>query len=190
MTATVSLSRCTTYDRNVVRTALSETLRRLGGMAAFVQPGQKVLLKPNLLIPAPEHKCVTTHPSIVWAVATLAREVGGIVSIGDSPALGTGRRVMQRCGIWPVVEELGLQVADFSESVERSSSQNHTFKRLQIARDVLEAGVVINLARVKTHGYMFLTLAVKNVFGCVVGQVDFQDVGQSGHDVYRADDLV
>ncbi len=43
------------------------------------------------------------------------------------------------------------------------------FGRIELAEDVLDADVVINLPKLKTHSQMLLTLGVKNLFGCVVG---------------------
>ena len=47
--AKVAVARCATYERDDVSRAVGEVLGHLGGMARFVSPGQKVLLKPNLL---------------------------------------------------------------------------------------------------------------------------------------------
>ena len=43
------------------------------------------------------------------------------------------------------------------------------FGQIDIARSAVEADVVINLAKLKTHTQMLLTLGVKNLFGCIVG---------------------
>lgn len=43
------------------------------------------------------------------------------------------------------------------------------FGRVPLAREALEAEAVINLAKLKTHSQLTLTLGVKNTFGCVVG---------------------
>jgi uncharacterized Fe-S center protein len=42
-------------------------------------------------------------------------------------------------------------------------------KQLEIDRAVLDADVVINLPKWKTHGMTVLTLGVKNLFGCIPG---------------------
>jgi hypothetical protein len=55
-------------------------------MKAFVRPGQRVLLKPNLLGGFAVERAVTTHPSVVRAAIRLAQEAGGRVLVGDSPA--------------------------------------------------------------------------------------------------------
>jgi uncharacterized protein (DUF362 family)/Pyruvate/2-oxoacid:ferredoxin oxidoreductase delta subunit len=150
-----------------VRNALEELLDPLGGMAAFVRPGQKVLIKPNMLAGKTPDKAVTTHPEIVREVIRMAQRAGGLVSVGDSPGIGTPRQVAQNCGIMAVIEETGASFAPFSESVKERPGG--IFHELEIARDVLEADIVINLPKLKTHQMMGLTCGVKNVFGAVVG---------------------
>jgi uncharacterized protein (DUF362 family)/Pyruvate/2-oxoacid:ferredoxin oxidoreductase delta subunit len=147
---------------------MAEVLDPLGGMTAFVRPGQKVLIKPNMLSGKTPDKAVTTHPEIVREVIRLAQRAGGIVRVGDSPGIGTPRQVARSCGIMTVVEETGASFAPFSESVKVHSGRS-TFHEMEIARDVLEADIVINLPKLKTHQMMGLTCGVKNLFGSVVG---------------------
>jgi uncharacterized protein (DUF362 family)/ferredoxin len=164
----VSLQQLTTYNAAEVSSALEALLQPLGGMKAFVQPGQKVLLKPNMLAGKDPAKAVTTHPAIVRAVIRQVQAAGGSVSLGDSPGIGSPETVARKCGLLAVVEETGAQFARFEESV-RISSSGGTFRELEVARDILEADIIINLPKLKTHQMMGLTGAVKNMFGAVVG---------------------
>ncbi|MBN1630711.1 MAG: hypothetical protein JW990_13170, partial [Thermoleophilia bacterium] len=47
----VSAVRCSEYEIEAVRAALERLLDPLGGMAAFVRPGERIALKPNVLMP-------------------------------------------------------------------------------------------------------------------------------------------
>ncbi len=164
----VSLRAVPDYARQAVEDGLSGLLSPLGGMKAFVRPGQKVLLKPNMLQGKSPDKAVTTHPEVVRAVIREVQRCGGIVSVGDSPGVGSPQQVAARCGILAVVEEMGAAFAPFQESVPVHTGSG-TFHELEIARDILDAEVVINLPKLKTHQMMGLTCAVKNLFGAVVG---------------------
>ncbi len=164
----VSLQRLESYQTDRVAAALTALLEPLGGMANFVKPGQKVLLKPNLLAGKPPEKAVTTHPEIVRAVIEQVQTAGGIVSVGDSPGIGSPAQVARKAGIAEVIEETGAQFARFADSVKIAPS-GRTFHELEVARDILEADVIINLPKLKTHQMMGLTCAVKNMFGAVVG---------------------
>ncbi len=164
----VVLRAASDYRRETVETAVAEALAPLGGMGAFVRPGQKVLIKPNMLSGKSPDRAVTTHPEVVRAVVRLAREAGGIVSVGDSPGVGSPRQVAARCGILSVIEETGATFAPFSDSI-RVRPAGSAFHELEIAQDIVDADVVINLPKLKTHQMMGLTCAVKNLFGAVVG---------------------
>lgn len=168
MKTQVTLSRCASYQRTEVEKALETLLAPAGGMAAFVSPGQKVLLKPNMLAGKEPDLAVTTHPEIVRAVIRMVQKAGGKVAVGDSPGIGSPLQVAKRCGILAVIEETGAEFAPFSESVH-VRPQGSTFHQLEIARDILDADVIINLPKLKTHQMMGLTCGVKNLFGAVVG---------------------
>jgi uncharacterized protein (DUF362 family) len=71
--ATVSLKQVPDYEPDGVLSGVRACLEPLGGMAAFVSPGQRVLLKPNLLGGFPAERAVTTHPAVVRAVIRLVQ---------------------------------------------------------------------------------------------------------------------
>ncbi len=163
----VALARCASYDLQQVRQQLDRLLASLGGMAAFVSAGQRVLLKPNLLSAKPPEAAVTTHPVLVQAVAELVQQAGGEVLIGDSPGIGTLERVAEKSGIAAVARKLGAQLVVFQETQRVSGSG--VFRQFELSREYLAADVVINLPKLKTHEMMTLTCGVKNLYGTVVG---------------------
>ena len=164
----VSLQRLDTYNPTDTMAALEKLLEPLGGMAAFVKPGQKVLIKPNLLSGKTPDKAVTTHPEIVRAVIKLAQKAGGEISLGDSPGIGSPENVARKSGILAVVEETNCQFSPFETSVTIHPSGG-TFQQFEVAQEILAADVIINLPKLKTHQMMGLTCGVKNMFGAVVG---------------------
>ncbi|NLY11427.1 MAG: hypothetical protein GX020_07070 [Firmicutes bacterium] len=60
----VVIEKCSSYDREEVRQAVSDTCRKLGGLQRWVKPGDKVLLKVNLLSPVSPDRAVTTHQNL------------------------------------------------------------------------------------------------------------------------------
>ena len=165
----VSLIRATSYDRDQLRESIKTLLEPLGGMSAFVKPGDRVLLKPNLLTGArPTKECVT-RPEIVYWVAKLVREAGGTPFLGDGPAFGSARGVAKANGYLPLVEELNLPIVEFSG--KRYEVVSKDFNHLLLSKEAMEADVVINLPKVKSHVQLTLTMGVKNLFGCVPGKM-------------------
>ena len=168
MSLCVSMQALPDYHPSHVEGALQLLLEPLGGIAHFVKPGHNVLIKPNLLAGKSPVKAVTTHPEIVRQLIQLAQRAGGSVVVGDSPGLGKPESVARKCGIMQVVEETGARFASFQESVPVNLATG-TFHQLEVAREALEADVIINLPKLKTHQMMGYTGAVKNLFGLVVG---------------------
>ena len=165
----VSVQRVDTYEVERVLNSMRAVLEPLGGMRAFVRPGQRVLLKPNLLFSSAPDRAITTHPSIVRAAAILVREVGGQVAVGDSPGVGDLRRVAKACGMTDVMDSLGLEMADFTGTHVFEQPANRVLKRIELAQAVAQADVIISLPKLKTHGQMDFTGALKNQYGLVVG---------------------
>jgi uncharacterized protein (DUF362 family) len=166
---TVSLIRANSYERAALNQAITAVLAPLGGMAAIVKPGDRVLLKPNLLTGArPTKECVT-RPEIVACVAQMVQAVGGLPFLGDGPAFGSARGVAQANGYLPFIEELNLPIVEFSG--QRYQTVSHEFNHLLLSKEAMAADVVINLPKVKSHVQLTLTLGVKNLFGCVPGKM-------------------
>jgi uncharacterized protein (DUF362 family)/NAD-dependent dihydropyrimidine dehydrogenase PreA subunit len=165
----ISIIQCRGYAYDGVLKAVRESVDSLGGVARFVKPGQKVLLKPNLLLAALPDKGITTHPMVVKAVAELVRGAGGVPFVGDSPISGTAHRVAAKAGIAHVAEEMGCPIVDFRKTVEVKTPEDFTFRQFKVAEEAVESDVIINLPKIKTHGQMLLTLGIKNMFGCLPG---------------------
>ncbi len=163
----LSIEKCTTYDREPVLAAMRVCLDRLGGMKAFVAPGQRVLLKPNLLAPKPY---TTTDASIVEAVARLVLEVGATPVVGDSCAIGSAAGVAKKAGMTPGLESLGLEpVLDLGKS-RPGGTLNGEVAHPQVSSGLDGFDAVINLPKIKVHQQCYLTLGVKNLYGCVPGR--------------------
>ncbi|MHB8124387.1 MAG: DUF362 domain-containing protein [Desulfitobacteriaceae bacterium] len=172
MSSTVVLKYCPDYTTEV-EAQLREGVKELGGMSAFVQPGQRVLLKVNLLMKKRPEEAVTTHPSVVEATVRLVQEAGGIPIIGDSPGGPYTQNALQsiysRTGLLEVAQRTGAELnQDFGQTVQ-SFPEGLVAKSLTITNCVKEADVIITLSKLKTHGMMTFTGAVKNLFGVIPG---------------------
>ncbi|MCC8167123.1 MAG: DUF362 domain-containing protein, partial [Planctomycetes bacterium] len=91
-----------------------------------------------------------------------------------------GRNAAKACGILAVTEEEGVDFIEFTPV--DTVLEGRTFVRLELARELLEADVIINLAKMKTHGQMLMSLAVKNMFGAVPGARKLQWHYRAGRD--------
>lgn len=170
----VSLKRVQDYHPGRVLDALRGCLGPLGGIQAFVSPGQRVLLKPNLLGGFPVERAATTHPAVIRAAILLVQEAGGRARVGDSPGMGTLNQAVRGCGLEPVLEETGAELVDFSEAHEFDSPDNRIARRITLTKVLLDTDVLITLPKLKTHGQMTLTAALKNQYGLIPGALKSQ----------------
>lgn len=171
----VVLQPLASYDDSVlVLQALREGMAWLGGMSAFVKPGQRVLLKVNLVAPAAPERAVTTHPEILRAVIRLVKESGGIPLVGDSPGVSDTLTAMRVSGLLAVVRSEGAEALDFQEGESYECLENRVAKRLNLTRHLRACDVLITLPKLKTHVQMAFTGALKNQFGLVPGMAKGQ----------------
>lgn len=162
--ATVYVRRAS-YDYRTLKPLLFELLSALD--RGVVRPGRMVLVKPNFLAPAPPERAMITHPLVIRAVVEYVLERGGRPQVSDSPAMGTFDRVLRDGGVADALRGLPVDCRPFSESVEVDVGP--PFHRIEIAAEAVNADVLINLPKLKTHSQMRLSLGVKNTFGCIVG---------------------
>lgn len=168
----VALVRCGDYERARVGEAVARLLDLLGGASRFARPGETLLLKPNLLKGAPPERAVTTHPEVLRAAigALRAGAPGLRLQVGDSPAWGGFEPSAETAGLAAVCREEGATLAPFTRGVRTPNPGGQVFDHLTLAREALAAEGLVNLAKLKTHCQLYMTGAVKNLFGCVAGK--------------------
>src|SRR3989304_1995257 len=110
----VALVACPDYDDTAVDGAVRAGLDLIGGMARYVRPGEKIVLKPNVLIGTSPDKCVCTPPALFRAVGKALLEAGAAVTCGDSPGFGGAAVNMRLAGLKRGADGLGVGPAGFA----------------------------------------------------------------------------
>ncbi|MBO4286824.1 MAG: DUF362 domain-containing protein [Kiritimatiellae bacterium] len=163
----VHFVRCADYE-----TALPSAFERLVSASGLFEEaalrGKRVLVKPNLLTDRTPEQAVTTHPALLRLVVRRLKAAGAVVSVGDSPASTANLNVtLERSGIGAVCEEEGVPFVSFEQGgVQHFEKDGFSFL---LAKPVLEADLLVNLPKVKSHSLTKLTAAVKNLYGAVPG---------------------
>ena len=167
--STVAVVRCSSYDVETIRNALIRGLGLIGGLGRFAQPGENILLKPNVLAPDPPETATITHPAVLEATAGLLLDHGVRVSYGDSPGIHAVSKTLKKTGFHDIGERMGLNAADFETRTKVFASNAKQNKIFHVADGVLRADGMISLPKLKTHGLTLFTGAIKNQFGCLPG---------------------
>ena len=170
MPAIVALARCSVYRDAEIDVALSRAMNALGGWSAFIKPGARVLLKPNLISAAPPEEQATTQPAFVAGVVRAVLACGGRPAIGDDPAFGSIRGVARSCGLLEVAERYRVPLVELGAPRRLRAATPLAPRGLVIDRTAADADVLINLPKLKAHNQLLITAAVKNLYGCVPGK--------------------
>ncbi|MDI9383601.1 MAG: DUF362 domain-containing protein [Verrucomicrobiota bacterium] len=169
----VGISKLTGYDDpDMVFGAIRDAVRHVGPLASLIPPNADIIVKPNFVAAAPAAAAATTHPAVIAAAVRLAVEAGARrVRIADTPAFGSAKRAARVLNLAAYLGDLDVEVCDMTTPrVVRGGLNNGCFTKLHMAQDVLDCDFVLNLPKIKAHGQMVFTGAVKNLFGCVPGR--------------------
>jgi len=170
----VIVIRCETYADDQVLKAIQAGFDLLGGISAFAKLGERIVMKPNILIGTDPDKGVTTHPAVFKAVGKLLKDTGASISYGDSPSFGKAEPNLRKSGLKEVGDRLGFILADFDSGKPVSHKDALLMKKFVIANGVLDCDGLVSLPKLKTHGLVRFTGAVKNQLGCVPGLLKSQ----------------
>jgi len=169
VTSKVAVVRCDTYDDSAVGAAVARGIDLLGGIEHFVSPGERILIKPNLLAGSKPEEQVTPHPTVFRAVCQQLASVGATLSYGDSPGFGSGLSAAKKSGLAQIADEFSIPYADMGEGRQVSFPDGALVKQFTIANAALDADGIVSVCKMKAHGLTRITGAVKNLFGCVPG---------------------
>jgi uncharacterized protein (DUF362 family) len=138
-------------------------------MARFVQPGQTVIVKPNIChVPAGVEYGTTTHPAVVGAVVGLALAAGARwVQVMDAPFAGNPKEAYVRSGIADAVAAAGGEMVAMSPAgyADTSIPQGRNLKSWSLYTPALQADVIVDVPVAKHHSRAGLTLGMKNLMG-------------------------
>lgn len=166
---TVYLERC--HDYTQVADVLPGIWEKMGGPELV--RGKKVLLKANLTKGGPPEWAVATDPRFVRIAAELVRDAGGEPYIGDSASIyGFTRETMDLAGYTEMAKEIDVPLIPLdSGKIERVTINGVRVKELYFSEHVLNADVIISVPKFKTHDFVGITNAIKNLYGTVPGAI-------------------
>jgi uncharacterized protein (DUF362 family)/ferredoxin-like protein FixX len=166
----VALASAADYESPGFENAVARVVDLAGGLNGRIRPGDQVLLKPNMLSAHPVQSRITTDPAMVLAVGRMVLDLGGRLTIADSPALDSAARVAAKSGLAQAAKDLGARLTELDRPTRVGTPVGAGHRSLELSARVLEADFIISLPKLKTHSLMLLTLGVKNLFGTVVGR--------------------
>lgn len=162
----VSIVKAPGYDCQCIHEALKESIELIGGLPDCIRAGAKVFIKMNHLPPAsPPEKGVVTHPVFTEAVLRLIKATGAHVILGDDIESSEGYHVS---GYHEICKRLGVDLVNLKEiGFRQIECKGRFLKKVYFSKAILDADVVINLPKLKTHSLTVITGGVKNMYGTI-----------------------
>lgn len=166
------------YEKIEVKKMVQEAIRMLGGIDAFVGHGSRVFIKPNLVTNLPATAGVTVEPKIVGSLVELVREAGAReVWVGDSTVnWSKSYDVMADLGLTKEVERYGGRLVDLDAvpMVALDIPNGRAIRHIEVPQPLVEADVIINVAKAKTHMIDGITCCIKNWVGIIPQKIRLQ----------------
>jgi uncharacterized protein (DUF362 family) len=152
-------------DVQPLQNAIEETINEIGGIAKFVKPGNRVLVKPNLVCAEPPETANCTDPRVIEAIIRICLKAGAKdVIVGDHPM---GKKVPEISGMTRAAERTGTKAVDFNDGdyVSKEFPSAKVLKKADVPRAFYEVDSFINVPKLKTHLACVVTLGLKNLVG-------------------------
>ena len=173
----VASDRVDEYDAENIRKIILDQFERLGiGKNEFA--GKKVVIKPNLIAALAPEKAATTHPTLIEAAAKIAVSYGADVLIAESSGgpytEAAIRRITKITGIADAAERAGVPVNLDTSFQGVNYPDGKASKYFDVIKPILDADVILNICKLKTHTLTAMSCATKNLFGCIPGVQKFE----------------
>ncbi len=168
--ARVSIVRANDYELPRLVPAIQRSIELIGGLETIIKPGDRVFVKINHLPPpSPPERGIVTHPVFVEAVLELLKKAGAEITVGDeietAPIDG-----FSTSGFRQMCQRAGVRLTNLREEGFVARECNGLLlKEVYLSKTALEADVIVNLPKLKTHSLTVFTGGIKNMYGTIPG---------------------
>lgn len=167
------IARAATPDLVIARgkaaAATRQAVEALGGMAAFVRPGNRVVIKPNMSFDSDASQGAVTNPAVVRQLVSLCRKAGA----SSVRVLDHTLRPAEQC-----LEGIRQVCTLFNDDIVAAPDRQRLYRKVPIPdaltlrstavmREVLDADVLIAAPTAKSHGSTGVSLSMKGMMGLI-----------------------
>lgn len=165
----VIIKKCNDYILNNVKKNIFESLNELGGLEKLIPNNANVFVKCNCVGPFNKDQGITTHPVIVEAVLQILKTKTNNITIGDNPATRDITYTLKKNGIYDIIVQENVKIVNGKDTKNIYNSKAKIYNKFEVSKEMVEADVLINLPKLKTHSLAYMTCAEKNFFGFIYG---------------------
>lgn len=158
----------------ILTEALSRVFDLLGGLNKFVKNGDRVLIKPNVVVPEPPWTGVNTDPRLLEALVEILQGNNPKKIMVGEHARWHGPRVFEVSGVGEAVRRAGGEIIIFDDvpHVPVDNPLGRLESVVNVPEVYFDSDVFINVPKMKTHLDTLISLSLKNIMGMVPSDPD------------------
>jgi uncharacterized protein (DUF362 family) len=168
----VSIVRCSETDNvEAIKQSLNTAFKLIGGITTVLRKGDRVVIKPNLLLPVPYTSGATTNPFVVEALIDVLNDIGvKKIVIAEGSVVGERtEKCFSVCGYETLAERKKIPLINLKkdEFIPLGLSNGKVLRILKLPKTIVEADAVISVPVLKTHDCFPVSLGLKNMKGVI-----------------------
>ncbi|MBQ8914591.1 MAG: DUF362 domain-containing protein, partial [Clostridia bacterium] len=174
----VALRRVIEYDTEGLTDILERHFSSIGVTEEMIRD-KSIVIKPNLVMNKPPEFAATTHPTVVAAAVRVLKKLGAErITVAESSGGPYTEALMKAhyktCKISAVSESEGIDLNLGTGHGIMKAARGLQCRQFNIIDPIVNADVIVNLPKLKTHSLTKLSCGVKNLFGTVPGVEKFE----------------
>jgi uncharacterized protein (DUF362 family) len=152
---------------------IPKLIEKMGGIANFVKPGSRVMIKPNMSFPNPPEWATTTSPEAVYIIAKLCLDAGAKRVVICDNTLGDAETCKQKSGIAGALKNLRGAVVFTPLSAQENLFEEKTCDkatqliRTAVVKELSRTDALICLPIAKSHAAGTVSFGIKGLMGLV-----------------------
>ena len=168
----VSVIRCDSYDMEKLDKIIEQQFCEFEAEKPIIKKGGTVVIKPNLVMRRRPDEATTTHPLFIAAIIRAVKRRGAMAVIAESPGgpytKSALRIIYNETGMTEITNREGAKL-NYDTGFLNVPCSGKKVNSFDIITPIVHADAVISAAKLKTHGQMTYSGAVKNLFGSIPG---------------------
>jgi uncharacterized protein (DUF362 family) len=146
-------------------------IEKFGGFGALVKKGKKVTLKPNVAWASRPEQGGNTDPNLVGATVSACLAAGASKVVIPEHTCSDAKKAFKMSGVEAAVKKAGGEIYSLGENKKFRKvkiPKGKSITEAEVAVDVLDTGLLINMPVAKSHSSCTITGALKNWMGSVL----------------------
>lgn len=164
----VNIYKCVDYEENNISSVINSIIGDFSCLKN-VKKGTKIVIKANLVSAMAPDKAATTHPILLKKLTDYLVSKGCKVTIGDSPGGVYTKTYLNHVYNVTKMEETGAELNNNFSTKKTIFNEAKILKTFEYTAYLDAADMIINFCKLKSHGMMGMSCAVKNMFGVIPG---------------------